>query len=36
MREDFDTIEAFEPAELGEEMLDLVSGGTLPDWDPNG
>lgn len=28
--------EAFEPAELSEEMLDLVSGGVGPALEPDG
>lgn len=36
MREDLDAIESVEPIELGETMLDLVSGGSYPALDPNG
>jgi hypothetical protein len=28
--------ENIDPAELGDEMLDLVSGGTYPGLDPDG
>jgi hypothetical protein len=33
---DFNNAEALEPMEMGEEMLDLVSGGVAPRWDPSG
>ena len=36
MREDLEMTEAFEPAELGEEMLALVSGGEGPALEPDG
>lgn len=36
MREDRDTIDSLELAELGEAMLDLVSGGRFPTIDPDG
>lgn len=36
MREDFDAVESVEPVELGEAMLDLVSGGAFPGYDPDG
>jgi hypothetical protein len=36
MREDLDSIESMQPVELGEAVLDLVSGGSYPALDPNG
>jgi len=36
MKEDLEMTEAFEPAELDEEMLALVSGGEGPGLDPDG
>jgi hypothetical protein len=36
MQSDLDAIERFEPTELSKELLDQVSGGLLPDFDPDG
>jgi hypothetical protein len=36
MNEGLDAVEILEPAELRDEMLDLVSGGSFPGLDPNG
>jgi hypothetical protein len=36
MTHDSDMTETAEPAELVEEMLDLVAGGAWPEVDPNG
>lgn len=36
MSEHFDAAQAVEPTELGDEALDLVSGGVFPEYDPDG
>ena len=36
MRVNLDMVEAVEPTELDEEVLDLVAAGVFPEYDPNG
>lgn len=36
MGEKSEILEIFEPTEVGEEVLELVSGGKFPAIDPNG
>jgi hypothetical protein len=36
MNEILGAIETAEPIELGDETLDLVGGGAMPEFDPNG
>lgn len=36
MSEVFAAIETVGPIELGDETLDIVSGGTFPEYDPDG
>jgi hypothetical protein len=36
MKENLMAGEILEPIELDEQMLDLVSGGVFPEYDPDG
>lgn len=36
MGDTLDPVEAFEPMELVEEVLDRISGGLYPEFDPEG